>query len=192
MYFHPRAFRDEPKNLSKRAENATLTCETGIISTTLGHMKQIVNGPKEPLAPFNQADPFQLAMLAVMLSQGSDPAPFLPAAASLWAQAYHYRDRLWFLFYGDQVKQMDAVIPHVFSFGPGEVFMDVKKACATYSWGEKHLRGLLKAKLPPHIFAVLWKPPISTIQLPKTLLDRLAKLQAEKRIARARKAVKPA
>ena len=92
----------------------------------------------EPLAPFNQANPFELAALAVLLSSGKEPAKHLPAAASLWAQAYQYREDLRFLFWGEEmiketeemIKKLGIVTPQAFSFGTGDEWMNVKTACA--------------------------------------------------------------
>jgi hypothetical protein len=144
---------------------------------------------QEPLAPFQESEPFELAALAVLLSKGKDPAKCLPAAASLWAQAYQYREHLRHLFWGPEHDKIAALHRPVLSIGAGD-YVTVKEACAKYSWGEKHLRAVLKDNVPLYIFEQLWKPPVKTIKLPKTLLERLDKLQAQKRAARARKAVK--
>ena len=156
-----------------------------------GPMKKGANENREPLAPFNQAEPFELAALAVLLSKGEDPAEHLQAAASLWAEAYQYREDLRHLYWGQEYKAIAKFTPPVRSVGMSEEFMDVKTACAKYSWGQRHLRDLIKADVPPNTFRRIWKTPITSIRIPKTLLERLEKSQAEKRVARARKAVKP-
>lgn len=151
-----------------------------------------MNPDQEPLAPFNHAEPFELAVLAVLLSKGKNPSKSLPAAATLWAQAYQYREHLRNLFWGEEKsKPLERVTPQVLSTGASDEMMDVKSACAKYSWGEKHLRDLLKENLPPHVFQQLWNAPIRNIRLPITVLERVEKLQAEKRVARSRKGVKP-
>lgn len=146
-------------------------------------------GDQEPLAPFQESEPFELAALAVLLSKGKNPAKSLPAAASLWAHAYQYREHLRHLFWGQEYDEIAALRRPVLSTGEGDC-ITVKEACAKYSWGERHMRDLLKESVPPHIFKSLWKPPVANIRLPKTLLENLDKSQAKKRQARAQKAVK--
>jgi len=103
-------------------------------------MTKGANENREPLAPFNQAEPFELAALAVLLSKGEDPAEHLQAAASPWAEAYQYREDLRHLYWGQEYKAIAKFTPPVRSVGMSEEFMDVKTACAKYSWGQRHLR----------------------------------------------------
>ena len=93
---------------------------------------------QEPLAPFQQCEPYELAALAVLLSKGKDPAKHLPAAASLWAQAYQYREHLRLLFGGEEYVKLARHSLPVWSLGAGDS-ITVKEACAKYSWGGETL-----------------------------------------------------
>lgn len=147
----------------------------------------------QPLAPFNQAEPFELAVLAALLSGGKKPGQFLPAAASLWAQAYSYREELRWLYHGsvmhDKFKPLD--LP-AFAFGLNEQWLSLEDMQKAYPWSEKHWRQCLKEFLPPHIFKLLWKPPIEKMRIPKTVVDFVIKRQAEKRSNRSEHTVKSA
>jgi hypothetical protein len=141
--------------------------------------------PVVPLAPFNLLTPFELAVVAALLSKGRNPAKHFSTAASLWAEAYEYLEFLNDLYWGKSRLKVDAW--KVLSLGTGDEWVDVNTACAMYSWGRRHLRDLLKDFLLPHIFRQLWKPHTESIRLPKLLLEKLDKLQAQKRSSRSKR-----
>src|SRR6266536_2825482 len=99
-----------------------------------------MNHDQGPLAPFNEAEPFELAALAVLLSKGKEPRKFLPAAASLWAQAYQYREQLRHLFWGEKYEKIARFTPPVWSVGVDEELMSLEDAHTNYGWDVRHLR----------------------------------------------------
>jgi hypothetical protein len=158
--------------------------ETGSGQTSQEHQATLA-----PLAPFNNARPFELAMLAVLLSKGGQADKFLPAAASLWANAFEYLEELRWLYWGlEQHEKLKAFDLPVYSIGK-EPRLDLAGLQKLYPWGPKHWRQCLKEFLPPHLFEQWWNPP-KCICIPQRVAEAVVERQEQKRADRSKKSVK--
>jgi hypothetical protein len=145
-----------------------------------------------PLAPFNQTNPFELAVLAVLLSKGKRPNKFLPVAASLWAEAYSYYEKLRWLYWGEaEHEKFKALDLPVFSLGDNDEWLGLETLIKEYPWSVKHWRECLKEVLPQHVFQALWKRPVSKIRIPRRAAELVIKCQERKRSDRSKLPVKP-
>ena len=151
-------------------------------------MNSPVNNDKVPLAPFNQLTAAELARLALLLSKGRNPEKFFPQAAALWAEAYQYLELLQDHFWGEDRLRLPELT--VVSLGPRDQWLTVKQACAKHSCGSEHLRELLRETLPPRLFEKLWVPPIASIVLPVSILDKIERIRSSRRKRRSTRPVK--